>query len=202
MKLGLHYTFKHPALRVLLTTTFVTAFAGAALVTIEVVYVKETLKGGDTGYGILLSVVGIGALLAAASAPHLTRRFSLSGVYVFAILGAGLMYFPYANIPYLGFVVLVAGLQAIPWFLSAILADSMIQRWVDDVMRGRVFSLFYTERSAGHLLIAAVFAPLIDLWGPTVMLNVSGVIYTLVGLFAISRLGVLRRVDEADEIRV
>lgn len=48
-----------------------------------------------------------------------------------------------------------------------------------------------------YLLVAAIFAPLIDLWGPVAILNISGVIYTLVGIYAVSRLGILRWEDKS-----
>jgi predicted MFS family arabinose efflux permease len=193
LKFGLRYAFGHQALRVLLVTTFVAAFAGAALVTIEVVYVKDVLKGGDIGYGLLYSVAGFGAILGSVNASRLSRRFTLTGLYVTTVLLTGLMFFPYANVQILWFVIIVAGLHTIPWVLGYILVDTMLQQWVADEVRGRIFSLIHTQRSAGQVLIAGMLAPLVDWWGPVTVLNLSGVVYTLVGFYAIARLGVLRQ---------
>lgn len=197
LKIGLHYAFNNQALRVLLVTTFVAAFAGAALVTIEVVYIKEVLDGGDVGYGLLYSVAGVGAILASANAMRWARRFTLTGLYVGTVLLTGLMFFPYANIQILWFVIVVAGLHTVPWVLGYILVDTMLQQWVADEVRGRIFSLIHTQRSAGQVLVAGLLAPLVDWWGPVTVLNLSGVIYTLVGLYAINRLGVLRQAEES-----
>jgi MFS family permease len=193
LKFGLRYAFGHPALRVLLVTTFVAAFSGAALVTIEVVYVKEVLKGGDIGYGLLYSVAGVGAIIGSLNATRLSQRFTLTGLYVVTVLLTGLMFFPYANVQILWFVIIVAGLHTVPWVLGYILVDTMLQQWVADEVRGRVFGLVHTQRNAGQVLVAGIMAPLVDWWGPVTVLNLSGVIYTLVGLYAIARLGVLRR---------
>jgi hypothetical protein len=38
-----------------------------------------------------------------------------------------------------------------------------------------------------------MMAPLVDWWGPAVVLNICGVIYTLVGVYAVVSLGVLRQ---------
>lgn len=197
LKVGLHYAFNNRALRVLLVTTFVAAFAGAALVTIEVVYVKDVLKGGDVGYGLLYSVAGVGAILGSMNATRWSRRFTLTGLYVASVLLTGLMFFPYANIQVLWFVILVAGLHTVPWVLGYILVDTMLQQWVADEVRGRIFSLIHTQRNAGQVLVAGLLAPLVDWWGPVAVLNMSGVIYTLVGLYAISRRGVLRHAEES-----
>lgn len=200
LKIGLGYGLDSKALRVILITTFIAALAGATLVTVEVVYVKETLQGGDAGYGWLLSVAGIGALMASTNVGRLVRRFTLTGLYVGSVLLTGLMFFPYANIPILWFVIVVAGLHTVPWVLGFILVDTMLQQWVADEMRGRIFSLIHAGRSAGQVLVAAIFAPFIDLWGPVMILNLAGLIYTLVGIYAISQLSVLRL--GADSLRL
>ncbi|MCK6628155.1 MAG: MFS transporter [Anaerolineae bacterium] len=193
LKFGLGYAFGSRALRVLLVTTFVAAFAGAALITIEVVYVKEVLDGGDVGYGLLYSIAGFGAILGSTNATRLSQRFTVPGLYVATVLLTGLMFFPYANVQILWFVIIVAGLHTIPWVLGYILVDTMLQQWVADEVRGRIFGLIHTQRSAGQVLVAGMLAPLVDWWGPVTVLNLSGIVYTLVGLYAVSRLGVLRR---------
>lgn len=197
LKVGLQYALSHKALRIILITTFVSALAGAALLTIEVVYIKEVLQGGDAGYAIMLSVAGIGALIASSNVRRWVRRFSLSGLYVASVLLTGVTFFPYANTPNLWLVIVIAGFHTIPWVLGFILVDTMLQQWVADEVRGRVFSLIHTERSAGQVLVAAIFAPFVDLWGPVAILNIAGVIYTLIGLYAISQLGTLRLVGES-----
>jgi predicted MFS family arabinose efflux permease len=192
LKTGLQYALKNKALRVVLITTFVSSIARATLMTVEVVYITDTLNGGDKGYALMLSVAGIGALIGSINVARLSRRFSLPSLYVSTVLMTGLMFFPYANIPVLWFVIIVAGLHTVPWVVSWILLDTMLQQWVVDEMRGRVFSLIETERNAGQVLVAAIFAPFIDLWGPVAILNISGVMYTIAGVYVILQLGVLR----------
>jgi MFS family permease len=194
---GLRYATGHLALRILLITTFVSAFAGAGLLAVELVYVKDVLQGGDVGYGFYYSVAGIGALVASSSAGALVRRFTLAGAYVGSVLATGLLFFPYANIPVLWFVILVTGIHAIPWVLGMILVDTMLQQWVDDAVRGRIFALIQAQRGAGPILVTAILAPLVDLWGPVPVMNISGVIYSLVGLYAVARLGTLRQVEQS-----
>lgn len=193
---GLRFAAGHPALRLLLITTFVAAFAGAGLLTVELVYIKEFLGGGDQGYGFYYSVAGVGAVIASSIAGLLVRRFTLAVAYVASVLVTGLMFFPYANIPILWFVIIVAGLHTVPWVLAMIYVDTMIQQWVDPSMRGRVFALVQAERSAGQVLLAAILAPLVDLWGPVPVMNLSGVIYTMVGIYAVSRVGLLRHAEQ------
>jgi MFS family permease len=193
LKIGLRYALNNKAIQVLLITTMVSSIGAAALLTIEVIYVSDFLQGGDEAYGILLSVAGIGALIGSASAGRLSRSFNLNALYVATIMITGLFFFPYANIHILWVVIFIAGLHTIPWILGLILVDTLLQHWVPADMRGRVFSLIATERNAGHVLVAAVLAPLVDLWGVVIVLNIAGFVYTLAGIYAVSQLGVLRR---------
>ncbi len=193
LKIGLRYALNNKAIQVLLITTMVSSIGAAALLTIEVIYVSDFLGGGDKAYGILYSVAGIGALIGSASAGPLSRRFNLVALYVATVMITGLFFFPYANIHILWVVIFIAGLHTIPWILGLILVDSLLQHWVPADMRGRVFSLITTERNAGHVLVAAVLAPLVDLWGVVIVMNIAGVVYTLAGIYAISQLGILRR---------
>jgi hypothetical protein len=194
---GLRYATGSEALRIVLITTFVSAFAGAGLLAVELVYVKDFLNGGDTGYGIYYSVAGIGALLASSSAPTLVRRYTLAGCYVASVLLTGLMFFPYANVPVLWFVIVVGGLHTVPWVLAMICIDTMLQQWVADAVRGRIFALVQAERSAGQVLVTAILAPLVDLWGPVPIMNLSGMLYTLVGIYAVTRLSLLRKMERS-----
>jgi hypothetical protein len=193
---GLRYATGSTALRILLLTTFVSAFAGAGLMAVELVYIKDYLGGGDTGYGFYYSVAGIGALTASSTAALLARRFTLASAYVASVLVTGLMFFPYANTPVLWFVVIIGGLHTIPWVLAMIYVDTMLQQWVDDTVRGRIFALIQAERNAGQVLVTAILAPLVDLWGPVLIMNLSGVIYTLAGIYAVMRVGLLRDAEQ------
>jgi hypothetical protein len=110
------------------------------------------------------------------------------------------MFFPYANVPILWFVVVVAGLHTVPWVLAMICVDTMVQQWVDEAVRGRIFALIQAERNAGQVLVTAMLAPLVDLWGPVPIMNFSGVVYTLAGLYAVRCLGRLRQAEQRGKL--
>jgi len=200
LKLGLSYALNNKAILVLLITTLVSSIGAAAILTIEVIYISDFLGGGDEGYGIMISVAGLGALAGSVTVGRLSRRFGITGLYTASVLLAGLFFFPYANIHILPLVIIIAGFHTMPWVLGFILVDTMLQQWVPDEIRGRILSLISTERNAGHVMVAAVLAPLVDLWGPVAVLNISGVIYTLAGVYAVSQLGILRKGSEAAAI--
>lgn len=190
---GFGFTLRHPGLRVVLIASFCTAIASAMLGTMEVILISDTLGGGDAGYGYMLSVVGAGAIIASLAAPRLDRHYSLAGLYVAAVIGSGLSFFPYANAGNLWLAILAGGLQAIPWFLRQIVIDSIVQKWSPPLLRGRVFAILQMERPLGLLLFTALFSAHIDRLGPVLLINLAGIIYTAVSLWVLSRLSVLRR---------
>jgi len=191
---GFTFGLQHPGLRIVLAATLCTAVAGAMLGTMEVVLISETLGGGEQGYGFMLSLVGAGAIVASLVAPQLDRRYSLASLYVAGVIGGGLGFFVYANTGVLWLAILAAGLHAIPWALLRIVLDSVVQQWVPPLLRGRIFAILQMERPIGLLIFTGLFSASIDRLGPVVLLNVAGVIYTAVGLWALSRIATLRRV--------
>jgi Na+/melibiose symporter-like transporter len=192
---GFAFSLGHPGLRIILIATFCAAIAGAMLGTMEVILISETLGGGEAGYGYMLSLVGVGAIFAALTAPRLERRSSLASLYVAGIVGSGLGFFVYANAGLLWLAILAAGLHALPWFLRQIVIDSIVQQWAPPHLRGRVFAILQMERPLGLLLFTGLFSAYIDGLGPVVLLNLAGVIYTAVGLWVLSRIGILRWVQ-------
>ena len=192
---GFRFALGHSGLRIILVATLCTAIAGAMLGTMEVILISKTLGGGEAAYGYMLSLVGAGAIFASMAVPRMDRRFSLASLYITEIVGSELGFFVYANAGVLWLAILAAGLHAIPWVLQRIVIDSIVQQWVAPDLRGRVFAILQMEHPLGLLLFAGLFSAYIDWLGPVVLLNVAGVIYTAVGLWALSRVGILRGVQ-------
>jgi MFS family permease len=88
---GLSYVAGQPILRRLLIAQAAAFVFFAAVIPVEIVYVKETLGGGDSGYGALLASWGVGMVaggLLFASA----RRASLQSLLLFSTLAVGASY--------------------------------------------------------------------------------------------------------------
>jgi hypothetical protein len=84
---GLAYVARQPILRRLIGAQAVAFVFFAAVIPIEIVYAKDTLGAGDTGYGVLLAAWGLGMLLgslvfAAARRVALARLLLVSTVTI------------------------------------------------------------------------------------------------------------------------
>lgn len=89
---GLEYVRRNATLgRLLVMQAFAFVFF-TAVIPIEIVYAKETLGVGDTGYGALLSAWGIGMVLGSLVFTAIGQRASLKPLLFFSTLAIGVSY--------------------------------------------------------------------------------------------------------------
>jgi transmembrane secretion effector len=88
---GLAYVAGQPILRRLLMAQAAAFVFFAAVIPVEIVYVKETLGGGDSGYGALLASWGAG-MVAGSLLFAVARRASLRSLLLFSTLAVGASY--------------------------------------------------------------------------------------------------------------
>jgi MFS family permease len=91
VRAGLSYVRGHVTLRRLLVAQSVALIFFSAVIPIEVVYAKETLGAGDTGYGVMLGSWGAGMVLGSVVFATL-RRASLPMLLFFSTIAIGAGY--------------------------------------------------------------------------------------------------------------
>lgn len=153
---GLDYIRKHEVLLVtLLITAVVSTFAPNFSVTIPV-FAKQVLGQGETGYGLLMSAMGAGALcgalLIAALSKSGPKRFVLFAVPV--LVGIFLALVGYTSLFWQTCVMLaLTGFFFVAYVSSA---NSNMQIYTEDRFRGRVMSV-YTFINAGSTPVGNLF---------------------------------------------
>jgi MFS family permease len=185
VRVGLRYARDHAVIRVLLLTLVGTNFGGGGLIVLEALLIKQILNAGDEGYGLMLSLAGVGAIIGSLLIKPTTTRWSALRVFSVAVFITGLTFFPYANILWFPATLFIGTAQATTWVLGMVLADTLVQQIVPAALRGRVVGLIMLVRNGMTLVAMAVFGPLVDALGTILLLNVSGVIYTLAGVYAV-----------------
>jgi MFS family permease len=99
MRAGLRYVWQSPPLhRVLVRTAVFFVFASAMWALLPLI-ARSTLKQGPGGYGVLLALLGLGAVMGAFILPHLRSRcwpdhLMIGGTLVFSAATAALGLFP------------------------------------------------------------------------------------------------------------
>jgi MFS family permease len=165
VRAGWAYIRREVALRRILIAQGVAFVFFAAVIPIEVIYVKQTLGSSDTGYGLMLASWGVGMVLGGLLFAAV-RQASLASLLLFSTLAVGGGYLGLAAAPTLAWACaasIVGGAgNGVQW-VSAI---SAVQELTAETMQARVMSVLESIGAAmpgvGFLLggvIAAVASP-------------------------------------------
>jgi MFS family permease len=185
LRAGFKYAREHPEVRALLITTAGSNMGMGGLIVLETLLIKQVLNAGDAGYGLMLSIAGLGAITGSLLIKPSTARWPLTRVFGAAVLLTGLSFFPYASILWYPATLIIAYFQTLTFVMGQVLSDTIVQRTVPERLRGRVFGLVLIVRNAMTLLAVAVFGLLVDGVGVTPLLHAAGVPFALAGVYAL-----------------
>ena len=139
---GVRYMRSTPAVSALMRIVAVYAVFGIPYLVLMPVIARDVLGTGASGYGFLLTFVGIGALAGALTLAARARRIRrgrllMLSSYAFSIL---LVVFSFVrSVPLAAVVLLFTGMTMI---VNSALANGILQTVVPDELRGRVMSAY------------------------------------------------------------
>jgi MFS family permease len=179
---GLRYVRRTPVVLLAVSLVGLVSIAGMNFNVLMPPMANDVLHVGASGFGFLMSAMGLGSLLAALAIAYLRRpKLSILLVGAFAlgaleVVFAGVRFFPLALLAVFG-----VGAGAIALTATA---NSAIQLAVPDALRGRVMSV-YTTVFAGSTPVGGLFAGwLASSFGTPVALAVGGGASALVAVGA------------------
>jgi MFS family permease len=179
LRAGLDYVRSETVLRRLLTAQGLAFVFFAAVLPVEVVYVKETLGSNDTGYGVMLASWGVGMVLGSLLFARL-RQSSLAYLLLFSTLAVGAGYLGLAAAPTLavacGASLLGGAGNGVQW----VAAISAVQELTAESMQARVMSVLESIGAAMPGVGFALGGITAALLSPRMTFLVAGV-----GVFAI-----------------
>jgi MFS family permease len=197
---GLKAAWQIPGVKALMiaTTIFVVAFG--AMNAAELLLVREALHAGDDAFALLVAASGVGivagALLAGGNGPDLLfRRRYLIGLVAAAggLLAAG--FAPSVPAALTGFVIAGVGNG------YAVASERvLLQRWVPDALRARVFGAKHGLVATAMLASYAVSGSLLAVVGPRAVFvgaGAAGLIATAIAVWLLRELSQARRVAQA-----
>ncbi|MEX1187169.1 MAG: MFS transporter [Gemmatimonadaceae bacterium] len=167
---GIAYMFNTTEIIVVMRMVSVFSIFGVPYLTLMPVFAREALGLGASGYGLLMSVTGIGALSGALFLAAVGGRVRRGRLFAMASVAFPLMILALSatrQAPVAGFVVLLAGLSMI---LQTALANGILQAIVPDELRGRVM--------AAYVVVYVGFAPIGSFAGGA-MARAVGIEWTL-----------------------
>lgn len=165
VRAGLTYIRRQTALRRILIAQGLAFVFFAAVLPVEVVYVKETLGSNDTGYGLMLASWGAGMVLGSLLFARL-RQAPLGYLLLFSTLAVGAGYLGLAAAPTLAVACLASVAGGAGNGIQWVAAISAVQELTAEAMQARVMSVLESIGAAmpgvGFVLggvVAALVSP-------------------------------------------
>ncbi len=140
VRAGLAYIGQRPILRRLLVAQAAAFVFFAAVIPIEVIYAKETLDAGDSGYGLLLASWG-GGMIVGSFVFAALRRASLPLLLVTSTAIVGIAYLGLASAPTLTVACTASVLGGIGNGVQWVSTVSAVQELTVAAMQARVMSV-------------------------------------------------------------
>jgi MFS family permease len=188
VRAGIAYIREKPTLRRLLIAQGAAFIFFSAVIPVEVVFAKETLGVGDSGYGLMLASWGGGMVLGSIVFAAI-RRASLAVLLLFSTLAVGAGYVGLAAAPTLAFACLASVLGGAGNGVQWVAAVSAVQELTVPGMQARVMSVLESIGAATPGIGFALGGVIAALVSPRAAFLVAGLGVFAIVVLAIPALG-------------
>lgn len=173
VRAGIAYIRRQTLLRRLLTAQGLAFVFFAAVLPVEVVYVKETLGSNDTGYGLMLASWGVGMVLGSLLFARL-RQAPLTTLLFFSTLAVGAGYLGLAAAPTLAVACMASVVGGAGNGIQWVATISAVQELTSESMQARVMSVLESIGAAMPGVGFAVGGVIAALVSPRMTFLVAG----------------------------
>lgn len=173
VRAGIVYIRQQTLLRRILTAQGLAFVFFAAVLPVEVVYVKETLGSSDTGYGLMLASWGAGMVLGSLLFARL-RQAPLPNLLFFSTLAVGAGYLGLAAAPTLAVACIASVLGGSGNGVQWVAAISAVQELTAESMQARVMSVLESIGAAMPGIGFAIGGVIAALVSPRMTFLVAG----------------------------
>ncbi|MGH2614194.1 MAG: MFS transporter [Thermomicrobiales bacterium] len=196
---GLAYVRRSAAVRLPIALAGLMAIFGMNFGVWAPLLARDALDIGASGFGLLMSSLGIGSLLGALTLAfagrHPSTRLVLGGALLFGALEIALGIAAALRLPAALAMFLMAGI-GFAMSTTTAQANTIVQTNSPDHLRGRVMSIYMTV-FAGSVPIGAALAGFVSgLWGVPVAVAAGGAVVAIVALAIGGRLARIERRQE------
>jgi MFS family permease len=162
----------------------VTMVGEGVIFVLIVVFVKQALGGGALEFSWLVTAYGVGGIAGGFLAGWLGGAIGEARLLALSIAANGVFLLAMFNILVLPLVLgfgVLAGITTAGWFVGS---QTLLQKWVPDNYRGRVFGAYETTQALLLLAGMGLAAVLADPLGAVPVLSFVGALYVLMGATA------------------
>lgn len=191
----IHYIGRKPGISAAIMTVFLIGMFGLPIQTLSIVFAEDVYDRGPSGFGLMLTMIGAGAVLFSPVVATLGGRVARSRLQGIAIVAYSCAVIGFAVAP--TFLLALVALMAVgaAHLTSASTLNTTIQLQVDEDRRAKVLAVYLMVLLLSSPIGLLVLGQLIELIGPRRTMFGAG----LVMLAAASALKVSGRLAALDE---
>mgnify|MGYP001260934051 FL=1 len=142
MRAGLRYAWGSPALQIVLIKSCAFFIFASGIWALMPLVVRIQLHGGPIEFGILLALLGSGAVLGALLMPHLRQKLNCDQLILTGAIGFAITTFILAIVTNFYFACGVMVLGGISWICVLATLTTLVQQVVSAWVRARAISIF------------------------------------------------------------
>jgi predicted MFS family arabinose efflux permease len=171
----LRYAHRDAQIRFLLLTTFVTTFIVYHAALLPVI-ATDVVHSGASGYALLQSATGVGAILGAVFAGEFTTDHRRRVAIIVSLAGIGGAYTAVSVSTSLAATAVALGFWGLAYFTLSAVVQGLLIAVSPDAFRGRVMGLYSMVTAGGVPIAALIGGALGSLLGPTTAVGVAAVV--------------------------
>jgi MFS family permease len=182
MRIGVAYTLAEPVVRSALVRSAAFYGCGSAIWALLPLYVRQVLGLSSASFGVMMGVIGAGAVLGALGMPRLRKLFPRNNLIMLSGALCGLALIPLAIIPSAVTAHAALLVFGIAWIVGATNLQATVQLAAAPWVRARVLALYQAVFNGGMGLGAILWGWLGDHVGLTGTILAAGVASCVIAL--------------------
>ena len=193
---ALHYMRDTPKVRALMLMVAVYGILGVPILVLMPVVAREMFHLDASGYGVLLSCIGIGGLVAALALAGVGHRYSRTKLLRVASMAwpVLLIAFSFTHVTWLAYPLLLA--IGFTMILNGAIANGLLQTIVPDGLRGRMMAAYgLVVVGLSQVVGAFVAGSVADVVGVSGAIGAGGIVMLIYGVWAFFRRPELRAIS-------
>lgn len=185
---GLRLIGRDRSLAVLFAVISIATVGEGVVFVLIVIFFRDVLAGGSAEFSYFIAGYGVGGIIGGLLLGWASRIIEEVRLFSLSLIANGLILIAIYNITVLPVIValaVLAGMTVVGWFVTS---QTLLQKWVSDRYRGRVFGAFETTYALTMLVGMGLAVVLEGALGVVVVLSVVGAVWSLAGVVAWSML--------------
>ena len=182
MRIGVAYSLAEPVVRSGLVRSAAFYGCGSAIWALLPLYVRQVLGLSSASFGVMMGVIGAGAVLGALGMPRLRKLFPRNNLIMLSGALCGLALIPLAVIPSAMTAYAALLVFGIAWVVGASNLQATVQLAAAPWVRARVLALYQAVFNGGMGLGAILWGWLGDHEGLTGTILAAGVVSCVIAL--------------------